>query len=96
MSFNWLKNFQQKMGKPANYAEKTLAAYRLGMRANGSIAGVQIVIDPQGCAACRSLDEEAVYHPDDAPYLPLPTCDRRAECECIYRPVMIYQLDDSQ
>lgn len=94
MSFDWLKGFQQHMEKGDDYAEKTLAAYRLGMRANGSIAGVSITADPEGCAACRRLDPAAIYHPDDAPRLPLPECDQPQSCGCVYRPVMTYQLRD--
>ena len=52
MSFNWLNNFQQEMEKPDDYAEKTLAAYKLGMRAKGSIVGVRIVIDTKSMAEC--------------------------------------------
>lgn len=94
MSFDWLKKFQQDTDKTTDYAEKTLAAYRLGMRANGAIAGVRIVIDPVGCDACRSLPAEVRYHPDDAPLLPLPECDRKQVCGCIYRPVMNYEVED--
>ena len=90
------------MKKPADYAEKTLAAYKLGMKAKGSIAGVQIRIDPNGCEQCRKLDPDAIYHPDEAPRLPLPQCDRdrSAEdlgerCQCVYRPVMTYQIQRS-
>lgn len=96
MSFDWLKDFQQNMQKREDYAQKTLAAYRLGMRAKGSIAGVSISADPQGCAACLRLDPGAVYHPDEAPHLPLADCDRPKTCACVYRPVMNYQLDDQE
>lgn len=81
------------MKKPADYAEKTLAAYKLGMKARGSIAGVRIVSDSRGCAPSQKLDPEAIYHPDDAPRIPLPECDRGHSCGCIYRPVMTYQLN---
>ena len=93
MSFEWLSKFQQQMGKSEDYAEKTLAAYRLGMKARGSIAGVNIKIDDGGCDACRRLDPTATYHPDEAPLLPLEDCDRREQCGCVYRPVMSYQVD---
>ena len=93
MSFDWLNDFQQEMGKSADYAQKTLSAYKLGMKAKGSIAGVMIIIDPQGCEPCRQLDPDALYHPDEAPHLPLPDCDRGLRCRCIYRPVMTYQID---
>ncbi len=95
MSFDWLNKFQQEMEKPANYAEKTLAAYKLGIRAKGSIAGVQILIDQNGCAACRQLDPNAVYDPDEAPQLPLSDCEKGRRCQCIYRPVMTYQVDEA-
>ncbi len=94
MSFNWLSDFQQEMQKPDDYATKTLAAYKLGMRAKGSIAGVSILNDPQGCAQCQKLDPDLVYHPDEAPLLPLEECDRPEKCQCVYRPVMTYQIKD--
>ncbi len=94
MSFNWLNDFQQEMDKPDNYAEKTLAAYKLGMRAKGSIVGVRVVVDPNGCDACRSIDTSAVFHPDDAPRLPLPECTKGNRCQCVYRPVMKYETDE--
>lgn len=96
MAFDWLNQFQHDLEKPPNYAEKTLAAYRLGMRAKGSIAGVRIEIDPQGCEACRALDQTAVYHPDEAPHVPLPGCDKGLRCGCVYRPVMTYEEKDNQ
>lgn len=91
MAFDWLTPFQQKMEKSAQYAEKTLASYRLGMKSNGSIIGVRVVQGPQACSACHALEETAVYHPDKAPRLPLPQCDRAQHCGCIYRPVMSYE-----
>ena len=69
MAFNWLDKFQKEMEKPADYAEKTLAQYRLGMKAKGSIAGVRIVIDSNGCEACGAISAETIYHPDDAPHI---------------------------
>ncbi len=94
MSFDWLDDFQQEMKKSPDYAEKTLAAYKLGMQAKGSIAGVSILVDPKGCEACQKLDPTAVYHPEKAPHLPLSECDRQERCHCIYRPVMKYQIKD--
>jgi hypothetical protein len=96
MTFYWLNKFQKETEKPADYAEKTLAAYSLGMRAKGAIAGVQILNDPEGCAACQQLDAEIIYHPDEAPHLPLPECDRGRGCRCVYRPVMTYQLESKE
>jgi hypothetical protein len=91
MAFEWLKRFQREMVKAEDYAEKTLAAYRLGMKAKGSIRGVRVESDPDGCAASRGLDATAVYHPDDAPELPLPDCHKGRGCGCVYRPVMTYE-----
>ena len=91
MSFEWLNKFQKTMAKPANYAEKTLAQYRLGMKAKGSIVGVASSKDENGCEACQRLDSDVVYHPDAAPHLPLPDCSKGRQCGCVYRPVMNYQ-----
>ena len=96
MAFDWLNDFQQGMEKAPDYAEKTLAAYRLGMRAKGSIVGVRIVVDKEGCAASRELDPQAIYHPDEAPHLPLPECTKGRGCQCIYRPVMAYEVQDEE
>ena len=95
MAFGWLDDFQQEMEKPDDYAEKTLAAYRLGMRAKGSFAGVRILMDQNGCDACRALEPDAIYHPDDAPHLPLPACSKGKRCQCVYRPVMKYETGES-
>ena len=91
MSFDWLKDFHQDMAKRPDYAEKTLAAYRLGMKAKGSIRGVRIEVDGEGCPASRLLDTDAEYLPDDAPHLPLPECTKGLQCRCVYRPVMTYE-----
>lgn len=91
MPFNWLTEFHREMAKAPDYAEKTLAAYKLGMKAKGSIRGVRITIDPDGCVACRALDPQAEYLPDDAPHLPLPECTKGQQCQCVYRPVMTYE-----
>lgn len=95
MSFEWLNRFVQSSQKPANYAEKTLKAYQLGMKAKGSILGARIVPDPNGCEACQDLDAQAVYLPDEAPHVPLAACDRPERCGCVYRPVMSYQSDEN-
>lgn len=95
MSFEWLNRFLQESEKPANYAEKTLKAYQLGMKAKGSIRGVQMVPDPDGCAACQKLDVSQVYSPENAPHVPLPECDRAERCGCVYRPVMSYQNEEN-
>jgi len=96
MAFDWLNNFHQQIEKPENYAEKSLAAYRLGMKAKGSIAGVRIERDADGCAACQALDDTAVHHPDTAPRLPLPDCSKGRRCGCVYRPVMSYEQDPEE
>jgi hypothetical protein len=94
MSFDWLTDFQQELKKPQDYAQKTLAAYRLGIKAKGSIAGVRFVTSAQGCAASHEIDQDRVYHPDDVPHIPLPHCDRPDHCQCVYRPVMTYQKEE--
>lgn len=91
MSFEWLKDFYQDAKKAPDYAEKTLAAYRLGIKAKGSIRGVRVVVDEEGCPASRTLDTDAEYDPDNAPPLPLPDCAKGLDCRCVYRPVMTYE-----
>lgn len=87
----WLSDLLHRRKKAPDYAEKTLAAYRLGMKAGGSIRGVRIETTPQSCAAARALPAGKVYHPDEAPRLPLPECPRGENCPCVYRPVMTYE-----
>lgn len=71
MAFGWLDDFHKEMEKPPDYAERTLAAYRLGMKAGGSIAGVRVQVDEECCAAAKALPPGTVYHPDEAPHLSL-------------------------
>ncbi len=91
MAFDWLTKFHQEMEKPPDYAEKALAAYRLGMRAKGSIVGIAVEPSPKCCEAARKLPAGKVYGPQDAPTLPLPGCPQGRRCGCVYRPVMSYQ-----
>lgn len=82
------------MEKTDNYAEKTLTAYRLGMKARGSIAGVRIEVEKDCCRLAKELPANTVYHPDDAPRLPLPDCPLGRRCRCVYRPVMSYEINE--
>ena len=91
MAFDWLNKFHHEMEKDLDYAEKTLAAYRLGMRAKGSIVGVVIQRAQNCCDAARQLPENKIYLPDDAPRLPLLDCPHGRRCGCVYRPVMSYE-----
>ncbi len=91
MAFEWLDKLQHAKLKASNYADKTLAAYALGMKARGSILGVAIEPGPDCCEAARHLEAAQVHHPSTAPRLPLPACDRGRRCQCVYRPVMSYQ-----
>ncbi len=92
MAFQWLDDFHKETQKAGDYAAKVLAAYRLGMKAGGSIVGVGILLGQDPCEAAAALDPETIYHPDDAPLLPLETCPRGGQCQCVYRPVMAYQV----
>jgi hypothetical protein len=91
MAFEWLEAFHQHREKDPDYAEKTLAAYRLGMKARGSISGVVVQPAPDCCEAARNLPVNKLYHPDEAPRLPLPDCPQSRRCGCVYRPIMTYQ-----
>jgi hypothetical protein len=91
MPFDWLENFHRQTEKPADYAERTLAAYKLGIKAGGAIVGVRVETGPDCCQAAQELDTDKIYHPDEAPRLPLPACPRGRKCQCVYRPVMRYE-----
>jgi len=94
MVFDWLDKFQHRLEKGPDYAQKTLAAYRLGMKAKGSITGVMVEPGLDCCEAARRLPVGKVYHPDQAPNLPLPDCSQGRDCQCLYRPLMSYQQAD--
>ncbi|HET9596755.1 MAG TPA: hypothetical protein VFP65_14295 [Anaeromyxobacteraceae bacterium] len=90
MAFEWLNRFHRETEKDPRYAERTLAAYRLGMKAKGSIVGVRIETAPGCCALAAGLDPGRVHDPATAPRLPLEGCPRGRRCTCVYRPVMSY------
>jgi hypothetical protein len=91
MAFDWLKKFQHEVEKEPNYAAKTLAAYRMGIRAKGAIRGVTIDPAPSCCNSASRLPRGTVYHPDEAPILPLTDCPEPEKCGCVYRPAMDYE-----
>lgn len=91
MPFDWLNGFHRQMEKETEYAEKTLAAYALGMKAKSSIVGVVTEAGPDCCEAARRLPAGKIYLPSDAPRLPLPECPQGRRCSCVYRPAMSYK-----
>jgi len=94
MSFEWLEKFRHGMPKDANYSQKTLAAYALGIRAKGAIAGVRVCVPETSCSAAKRLDNLAIYQPEAAPRLPLTNCEHPDCCACVYSPVMKYERSD--
>jgi hypothetical protein len=84
---SWIHQFARHKPKPANYADKTLAAYRLGMKARGAIVGVRVLAAEDSCPACQALAGQT-YLPDDAPRLPHAGCTHPGGCRCAYTPVM--------
>jgi nucleoside-diphosphate-sugar epimerase len=93
MPFEWLDRFQREMEKGGRYAEKALAAYRLGARGGGALAGVAVRGGADCCAAAAAAERAAPRDPADAPVLPLSGCDRPGSCRCGYRPVMTYEAN---
>jgi hypothetical protein len=91
MALEWLERFQRRTVKPPGYAEKTLAAYALGMKGKGAIVGVRVRTGEGCCEAARALPPGAVYDPAAAPRLPLPGCELGDRCPCVYRPAMSYE-----
>ena len=90
-AFEWLDGFQHRTEKEPKYAEKTLAAYALGVKAKGSLLGVVARTGPDCCDAARRLSPGKIYRPHEAPHLPLPDCSRGNHCDCVYRPAMSYE-----
>lgn len=84
------------MDKDAGYAEKRLAAYKLGMSSNGSIVGVRVECPAQSCAAAQAQPATVIFYPDDAPRFPLPECTQKETCPCVYRPVMTYEVEPDE
>ena len=84
---SWIQQHARHKPKPPDYAEKTLAAYRLGLRAKGAIVGVRLLTAEDSCPTCRALAEQ-VYTPDTAPRLPHAGCTHPAGCRCAYTPEM--------
>lgn len=91
MAFEWLERFQQHAPKDPRYAEKALAAYRLGVKGRGAIAGVAVRPGPGCCEAVFAAARASPHAPAAAPGLPVPGCDRPGACRCVYRPVMAYE-----
>ena len=86
---NWIRE-HVRTPKDAEYAQRVLDRYRLGMRARGSIRGVRIITGPDSCAACRA-HEGREYHPDEAPIIPIEGCTHPEGCRCAYSAVMTYE-----
>lgn len=84
---SWIQQHARHKPKPPDYAEKTLAAYRLGMRAKGAIVGVRVLVAGDSCPACQAL-AGPVYTPDTAPRLPYAGCTHPDGCRCAYTPEM--------
>ena len=95
MTFEWLQEFRRNMPKPADYAEKTLTAYALGMKAKGSITGVRIEAATECCDMARQLPVGKIYRPEEAPRVPLPNCNKPHSCGCVYQPVMSFERENS-
>ena len=80
---SWISEFVRTRPKSPDYAERTLAGYRLGIKAGGSIQGVRILIGDDSCPQCR-MYAERIFAPDDAPKLPVAECSYPKGCRCAY------------
>ena len=76
--------------KPANYAQRAVARYKLGIRAHGAIQGVRIITASNSCGNCRAL-ARTIYEPDQVPMIPIQQCTNPNGCRCAYSPVMSYE-----
>lgn len=91
MAFEWLDRLQRGRAKGAAEVAKGLAAYRLGRKGGGALAGVTVRGGAGCCAEAVRLERTATFDPSGVPALPLPGCDRAGACRCGYRPVMSYE-----
>jgi hypothetical protein len=91
MAFEWLDRLQRGREKGAAEVAKGLAAYRLGRKGGGALAGVAVRGGAGCCAEAARLERTATFEPSQVPALPLPGCDRAGACRCGYRPVMTYE-----
>jgi len=89
MQWRWLQDHVRKP-KDSLYAQRVLERYRMGMKARGAIRGVQVIVGDDSCPICRQY-AGAVYHPDDAPIIPITGCTQQGGCRCAYRAVMDYE-----
>lgn len=80
---SWISKFARNSPKSRDYAERTLAAYRLGIKAGGAIRGIRILTGEGTCDTCLS-HANAIYSPDDAPKLPHQDCTHSEGCRCAY------------
>lgn len=94
MPLEWLNAFHRRQKKGKDYAEKTLAAYALGMKGKGAIVGVRIQVGEPCCDAARLLPADRIFDPATAPRLPLPGCPHAERCGCVYRPAMRYEVPE--
>lgn len=91
MQWQWLQDHVRRP-KDARYAERVLNQYRLGMKSHGAIRGVRVITGPDSCPTCRA-HAEAVYHPDEAPIIPMVGCTHPGGCRCAYAAVMTYETE---
>lgn len=88
----WIRN-QVHRPNDADYAQRVLDRYRLGMWACGAIRAVRIITGPDSCPTCQALGG-TVYHPDEALIIPIAGCthpDHPEGCCCAYTAVITYE-----
>ncbi len=88
-TMDWIHDHFRRVNTPEG-SRRALDRYRMGMKAGGAIRGVRIVGGEGCCPACREV-VGIVYHPDEAPALPIARCTHPNGCQCVYRPVMAYE-----
>ena len=92
MPFDWLNDFQRAMEKADDYADKTLAAYRLGIKAGGSIRGVSVCVSENCCGAAQvAAGRGPCIFPTKRRGCRCRLAPQGRKCPCVYRPVMTYE-----
>jgi hypothetical protein len=86
---SWIIDHVRKP-KDADYARRSLDRYRRGMKGRGAIRGVRIIPGSEDCPTCRPF-VGVVYHPDEAPIIPIAGCTLPEGCCCAYTAAMTYE-----
>ena len=85
MTFDWLTDFSTT-GEGTRLCCENLGGLPSGNEGQGLHRRRHGSSSTDCCDVARKLPAGKVYHPDQAPLLPLPDCPQGHRCGCVYRP----------